>query len=112
MEVEDHPLDYIDFEGIIPTGRYGAGAVVIWDEGECELLEVTEKKISCVLHGRLLQGGFTLRKLEPRGKGTGKDWLLIKKNDEYANREWQLELALTEEKKKQLEERVPACETF
>lgn len=111
VEVEDHPLDYIDFEGVIPVGNYGAGAVVIWDEGEFELLEAGEEKISCVLHGRLLQGGFTLTKLKPRGKGPAKDWLLIKKNDEYAQRDWRLELALTEEKKTQLEERTASYET-
>ena len=103
VEVEDHALEYIDFEGIIPEDSYGAGAVVIWDEGDYELLETTEKKISVILHGRRLRGGFALSKLKPRGKGPGKDWLLIKKNDEYANRNWRLELALTEEKKKQLE---------
>jgi bifunctional non-homologous end joining protein LigD len=106
VEVEDHPLEYIHFEGIIPEGSYGAGAVVIWDEGEFELLEATENKISFVLYGNLLQGGFTLRKLKPRGKGPAKDWLLIKKNDEYANRDWQLELALTQEKRKALMERI------
>ena len=111
VEVEDHPLEYIDFEGIIPEGSYGAGAVVIWDEGEFELLETTENKISFVLHGRLLHGGFTLRKLKPRGKGPAKDWLLIKKNDEYAKRDWQLKLALTQEKTKELMERTPPCET-
>jgi bifunctional non-homologous end joining protein LigD len=111
VEVEDHALEYIDFEGIIPPGNYGAGAVVIWDEGEFELLEISEKKISFLLHGRIMQGGFTLRKLKPRGKGPAKDWLLIKKNDDYAKRQWQLELALTDEKRKQLEERTPPCET-
>ena len=111
VEVEDHALEYIDFEGIIPPGNYGAGAVVIWDEGEFELLEASEKKISFLLHGRIMQGGFTLRKLKPGGKGPAKDWLLIKKNDEHARRQWQLELALTDEKRKQLEERTPPCET-
>ena len=111
VEVEDHPLEYIDFEGIIPEGNYGAGTVVIWDEGEFELLEATEKKISFVLHGRLLQGGYTLRKLKPRGMGPAKDWLLIKKNDEYADRDWQLKLALTQEKRKELMERIPPCES-
>ena len=111
VEVEDHPLEYIDFEGIIPEGSYGAGAVVIWDEGEFELLEATENKISFVLHGRLLHGGFALRKLKPRGKGPAIDWLLIKKKDEYANRDWQLKLALTQKKRKELMERIPPCET-
>jgi hypothetical protein len=58
-----------------------------------------------------LQGGFTLSKFKPKGKGPAKDWLLIKKNDEHANRDWQLPLALTDEKRKQLEERTPPCET-
>ena len=111
VEVEDHPLEYIDFEGIIPAGNYGAGAVVIWDEGEFELLESTDKKISFVLRGELLKGGFTLTKLKPRGKSTGKEWLLIKRKDEVATRDWRLELALTEEKKEQLEELMPPCET-
>jgi len=110
VQVEDHALEYIDFEGMIPEGNYGAGAVVIWDEGEFELVEATEKKISCVLFGKLLQGGFTLSKLKPRGKGPGKDWLLIKKNDEHARRDWKLELALTEEKKEQLVGRTPPCD--
>jgi bifunctional non-homologous end joining protein LigD len=111
VEVEDHALEYIDFEGIIPEGNYGAGAVVIWDEGEFELLEASEKKISFRLYGRILQGGFTLSKLKGRGKGPAKDWLLIKKNDEYADRRWQLALALTEERKRGLKERMPPCET-
>ena len=106
VQVEDHLLEYIDFEGIIPEGNYGAGTVVIWDRGEFELLEASEKKISCVLHGKLLQGGFTLRKEKLRGSGPDKDWLLIKKNDEFANRDWKLQLALSEERKEQLLERV------
>ncbi len=111
VQVEDHTLDYIDFEGVIPEGSYGAGAVVVWDGGEFELLEIAEKKISFLLHGKLLKGGFTLRQLKPRSKGPAKDWLLIKKNDEHANREWRLELALTEEKRKKLAERIPPFET-
>jgi len=111
VEVEDHALEYIDFEGMIPQGNYGAGAVVIWDEGEYELLAAGEKKISFLLHGRILQGGFTLSRLKPRGKGPTNDWLLIKKNDEHAKRDWHLELALTEAKKRQLNERTPPWET-
>ena len=111
VEVEDHALEYVDFEGVIAEGNYGAGAVVIWDEGEFELLEASEKKISFLLHGKILQGGFTLSKLKPKGKGPDKDWLLIKKNDQQANRQWQLELALTDEKRRQLEESTPPCQT-
>ena len=103
VEVEDHALEYIDFEGIIPEDNYGAGAVVIWDEGDYELLEKTERKISVILHGRRLRGGFVLSKLKPKGKDPDKDWLLIKKNDEYADHDWRLELALTEEKRTRLE---------
>jgi bifunctional non-homologous end joining protein LigD len=111
VEVEDHDLEYIDFEGVIPQGNYGAGAVIIWDKGEFELTEASEKKISFVLHGKILQGGFTLTKLKLKGKGPAKEWLLIKKNDKHANRQWHLTLALTEEKRKMLEERTPPCET-
>ena len=111
VEVEDHPLEYLDFEGIIPEGHYGSGAVVIWDQGEFELLEATKKKISCVLYGRLLKGGFTLSKLKPRRKGPGKDWLLIKRRDEYAVDDFHLKHVLTDEKRVQLSKRMPPCET-
>jgi DNA ligase D-like protein (predicted 3'-phosphoesterase) len=102
VEVEDHLLEYIDFEGVIPAGNYGAGAVVIWDEGEFELLEARDQKISFVLYGKHLRGGFVLTKLKPIGNRSGKEWLLIKRNDDAALRNWRLELALTEEKKEQL----------
>ena len=52
IEVEDHPLEYIDFEGIIPEGMYGAGAVVIWDEGTYELLTDETDKIEFIIHGK------------------------------------------------------------
>jgi bifunctional non-homologous end joining protein LigD len=72
--VEDHPLEYIDFEGIIPKGHYGAGAVVIWDRGSLELVEHKEGKITFFLKGENLQGAFTLTLLKGRGKGN--QWLL------------------------------------
>ncbi len=109
VAVEDHPLDYIDFEGIIPSGQYGAGAVVMWDSGTYELLDRTDNKISFLLHGERLRGGFTLARIKGRGKGN--EWLLIKKKDEYADPDWTLELALTPEKEASLKERVPPCET-
>jgi bifunctional non-homologous end joining protein LigD len=92
--VEDHPLDYKDFEGIIPEGNYGAGSVIIWDRGfyrhpsakdrrESErLLQAGLRKgnLKFVLAGEKLQGEFALVKI---GKGD-KSWLLLKKKDQYA----------------------------
>lgn len=92
--VEDHPLDYRDFEGVIPEGNYGAGSVIIWDrgfyrhplagdddEGERLLLEGLQKgDLKFVLHGERLRGEFALVRT---GKD-GKSWLLLKKKDRYA----------------------------
>ena len=74
--VEDHPLDYIDFEGDIPSGEYGAGRVSIWDKGSYALLEKDENKIFFSLEGMKLRGNFTLFRLK-RGK-KGNEWLLLK----------------------------------
>lgn len=68
IEVEVHPLEYIDFEGIIPQGEYGAGAVVIWDSGPYELIEEKADKLAFVLKGRKLKGGFTLTLLKGGAK--------------------------------------------
>jgi bifunctional non-homologous end joining protein LigD len=92
--VEDHPLDYKDFEGVIPEGNYGAGSVIIWDRGfyhhpstrdenESEKLLVDgfrKGNMKFVLKGEKLQGEFALVKT---GKD-GKSWLLLKKKDRYA----------------------------
>ena len=106
--VEDHPLDYIDFEGIIPEGYYGAGVVVIWDRGSFEPVEMKEGKTTFVLNGEKLKGGFTLTHLKGRGKGN--EWLLIKKRDQYAQPNWKLERSITPDKKRELQERIPPCE--
>jgi len=106
--VQDHPLDYIDFEGVIPQGHYGAGAVVIWDRGLYELLEQEQGKLGFILKGQKLKGAFTLMHLKGRGKGN--EWLLIKRKDEYALPNWKLETSLTREKRGQLRERIPPCE--
>lgn len=97
MQVEDHPYAYRNFEGIIPEGNYGAGTVIIWDEGTYELAnpdltkDATEKEVEksiksgnlkFVLHGKKLKGVFTLLQLK-RDK-SGKSWLLVKKEDEYS----------------------------
>jgi bifunctional non-homologous end joining protein LigD len=86
--VEDHPLDYADFEGVIPEGEYGAGDVLIWDAGTFEPLEWTGDKISFVLSGLRLSGAFTLTRLKKGAKGN--EWLLIKKRDALAEKEWEL----------------------
>lgn len=101
MAVEDHPYDYRNFEGVIPEGNYGAGTVIIWDEGTYEVAgaESSSKKaieqtiadalkagsLTFVMHGKKLKGLFTLVQLK-RDK-SGKSWLLVKKNDAYAGTE-------------------------
>jgi bifunctional non-homologous end joining protein LigD len=94
--VEDHPLEYKDFEGVIPEGNYGAGSVIIWDRGsyhhpaardekesEKLLLEGFRKgNLKFVLEGEKLRGEFALVKT---GKD-GKSWLLLKKKDRYASK--------------------------
>lgn len=112
--VEDHPLVYADFEGIIPAGIYGAGPVVIWDEGEFDPLEDPETalgkgRLSFRLAGKRLRGEFALALM--KGRGTGKEWLWMKKKDAFADSAWQLELALTQGKRKNLKEKVPPCHT-
>jgi bifunctional non-homologous end joining protein LigD len=108
IEVEDHPLEYIDFEGIIPRGMYGAGAVVIWDEGTYELITEERDKIEFILNGQKLRGKFDL--IRYKSRGVENQWLLIKQKDEYASRHWKLETCLTKAKLSRLVERIPPCE--
>jgi bifunctional non-homologous end joining protein LigD len=96
--VEDHPLDYAAFEGIIPEGRYGAGTVVIWDAGSFTPLEdlktgLSKGRLSFSLMGKRLRGEFALVRL--KSSKTDKEWLLIKKQDAFADPSWKLEKALT-----------------
>ena len=74
VEVEDHEISYINFEGTIPEGEYGAGTVEIWDKGTYTLKQRSKDKIEFTLHGEKLNGDYTLI----RFKGD-KNWLLIKK---------------------------------
>ena len=74
--VEDHPLEYIYFEGVIPEGEYGAGQVLIWDKGTYELQEKKVDKISFSLEGEKLKGNFTLLRLK-KGKKEN-EWLFLK----------------------------------
>jgi bifunctional non-homologous end joining protein LigD len=84
VHVEDHPLEYGDFEGIIPAGNYGAGGVIIWDRGEWIALEDFHKglekgKLLFELRGYKLHGKWTLVKI----KKSERDWLLIKERDAW-----------------------------
>src|SRR5437867_710196 len=88
VHVEDHPLEYGDFEGLIPKGNYGAGAVIVWDRGRWSpigdpLEGLSRGKLLFELHGYKLHGLWTLVKL----KKSEKDWLLIKERDAYASSE-------------------------
>ncbi len=90
MMVEDHPVSYFDFEGIIPEGNYGAGTVMVWDLGTWEPLgdarEMLKKgDLKFKLKGKKLNGEFVLAHMKARRPGSkGNEWLLIKKKDEAA----------------------------
>lgn len=74
VEVEDHPVEYAGFDGVIPEGEYGAGTVEIWDKGSYRLLQRKKDKIAIDIHGERLKGVYYLIRL----KG-GKNWLFFKK---------------------------------
>ena len=112
--VEDHPLEYGDFEGIIPEGHYGAGPVLIWDSGEFKPegdLEnsLAKGKLVFTLNGKKLKGSFSLVLM--KGRRSGNDWLLIKGKDSFVKEDWKIKEELTPIRKKKLEEKVPPCET-
>jgi DNA ligase D-like protein (predicted 3'-phosphoesterase) len=73
VEVEDHELSYIDFEGSIPEGEYGAGTVEIWDKGTYTLKHRSKDKLVFTLHGQRLNGDYTLIRFK-----ADKNWLLLK----------------------------------
>ena len=74
IQVEDHPVEYLDFEGTIPEGQYGAGTVRIWDTGTYTLEAAEPDELKFVLHGEKVQGTYALVRMGHRPK----DWLLIK----------------------------------
>jgi DNA ligase D-like protein (predicted 3'-phosphoesterase) len=90
VEVEDHSLQYADFEGVIGTGSYGAGAVIVWDEGSYRNLDEGRSMAAALraghakfwLEGQKLCGGWTLQRTR---RGSKPQWLVIKRRDEGAD---------------------------
>ncbi|GAA3749334.1 DNA ligase D [Flavobacterium ginsengisoli] len=119
MMVEDHPYSYKDFEGTIPEGNYGAGNVIVWDNGtytsdektasdEKQLLSDLEKgRLSFVLKGKKLKGEFSLVKLQGKQENA---WLLIKKKDQYTSTEDILEKDKSVISKRSLEQLIAKSE--
>src|SRR5580704_18500762 len=94
MQVEDHPIEYSDFEGAIPAGEYGGGTVMIWDTGhwvpEIPEVDASLKKgeLKFNLRGRKLKGSWVLVRTRGFGRKSSKaSWLLIKHRDEYATKD-------------------------
>src|SRR5918998_4002787 len=86
VHVEDHPLEYVDFEGVIPRGEYGGGDVIVWDTGTWEpsgtddpAAAVARGELHFDLRGDKLAGRFVLVR---RGRGDERDWLLLHKDDD------------------------------
>ena len=74
VQVEDHPIEYANFQGTIPEGEYGAGTVEIWDKGTHRLIERKEDKLIVEINGNRLKGTYVLLRFK-----TQKNWLLFKK---------------------------------
>jgi len=92
MQTEDHPVEYSDFEGVIPAGQYGAGVVMLWDRGTWHPgsadvdASLQKGEIRFVLHGTKLQGSWALVRTRGFGKNPLRSsWLLIKHRDQYAS---------------------------
>ena len=119
-KVEDHPLEYGEFEGNIPAGNYGAGSVMLWDRGTWELLsdkpveeQLARGDLKFRLHGEKLKGEFAIVHMKNRGKGN--EWLLIKKRDADAVPGWDIEQyawsALSGRTQQEIAQGLPARKT-
>ncbi len=93
MPVEDHPIDYGGFEGVIPAGEYGAGTVMLWDRGtwtpDVPDVDAALRKgdLKFTLHGEKLKGSWVLVRTRGFGSSSRPSWLLMKHRDEYASSE-------------------------
>jgi bifunctional non-homologous end joining protein LigD len=93
MMTEDHPYDYASFEGVIPEGNYGAGNVIIWDNGTWEFIEpgddpvkaLQSGKLTFRMYGKKMFGEWALVKIKGRPNSKGNEWLLLKHRDQFAN---------------------------
>jgi bifunctional non-homologous end joining protein LigD len=90
VQTEDHPLEYIDFEGVIPAGEYGGGPMIVWDTGTWAPMEEAGSSLAkgafkFRLAGEKLKGGWMLARLKPRPRDTKQNWLLFKERDRAAD---------------------------
>ncbi len=91
VQVEDHPIEYGGFEGIIPAGQYGGGTVMLWDQGTWEPQPeypdvdagLRDGHLKFLMHGTKMKGKWALIRMAPRPKETKPNWLLIKEHDEF-----------------------------
>ena len=95
IHVEDHPIEYLDFEGVIPSGQYGGGDVIVWDTGTWELhaaddaaAAVRDGELHADVFGQKLKGRFILIRRGDRDQAGKEQWLLFHKHDEYAVKGW------------------------
>jgi bifunctional non-homologous end joining protein LigD len=86
VRVENHPLEYGDFEGVIPRGEYGAGTVMLWDRGRYRAERRDKDRLDFVLEGQKLRGAWSLVRMGGRAAEEGDNWLLIKRRDPAARR--------------------------
>ena len=96
VHVEDHPLEYRKFEGVIPKGQYGGGEVIVWDQGTYELeghldadAQLARGELKFILHGKKVRGSFVLVQL--KNSKEKNEWLLIKHRDEFVDPLWDAE---------------------
>ena len=90
VETEDHPVEYIDFEGVIPEGEYGGGPMIVWDTGVWAPMEDADKALAkgafkFRLSGEKLNGGWMLTRLKPKSDEDKRNWLLFKERDPAAD---------------------------